>query len=128
MTQIRQEIETTVGFIKGRNAIHLDKVVQEENILIFHGEFSAPLCSNYSGKGRWLGYEFKFSEVRIYKCWELDLYPDEKKIISSFDVVKPCMWNSDLDESKLNYYVLSTYDYIYEIIAKDYVLALVSER
>jgi len=122
----RTAVETILGTIEGRDGIHLARTVHElsPSTLILYGNINARLCTSYSGTGRWISYELRFSRVSAYKCWELDYYPWEACINSSFDVVKQSKWLEELSIENAQHFVLSTYDYIYEIVAEHFDLIL----
>lgn len=133
-----QAIKTeAVGVISGRDAIYLDEFKQifdSKYNCIFKGEFNSILTEITSGKD-FIPYIFSFSGVIYYQCCELDLYINEKKLDSSFDLVCNSSLIQELKNgsisSKINedhkHYVLQTYDYVFDIIAKDYKLVIENE-
>lgn len=120
--------ETELGIFKGRDAIYLDELRHtfSPSTLLFSGEFNGRLCSDYSGKTRWIKYDLKFLNVVSYKCWELDTCP----ILNAtcFDVVQESSWIHELSVPGYRHYVLATYDFIYEIVASNFELNLGPER
>lgn len=127
----RVPVKTQLGLIKGRDSIFLDKLVQTDcpSTVKVHGEISANLCTDYSGPpGKWISYEMTFKGVLAYRGWEIDLYPSELQIVSSLDIIQGSTWAEDLAGSTRTHYVLSTYDYIYEILAQDFKLELGDAR
>lgn len=126
---MRKPIETKLGIISGRDAIYLDeqKMIEEPYGMIFTGEINGNLCSNNTSNMEWLSYRLSFDCPIYFSCHELDLY-DESALNSSFDILV----KSDLLASIINkdhrgkfkddfkHFVLATYDYVYEIIARDF--------
>ena len=126
-----------IGIIYGRDAIYLDEFRQifgTEYCCIFKGEFSSSLTDINSDK-HFIPYIFSFSDVIYYQCCELDLYINEKKLDSSFDLVCNSSLIQELKNGSISskisedhkHYVLQTYDYIFDIIAKDYKLVIGNE-
>ncbi|MCL2216849.1 MAG: hypothetical protein FWB91_07485 [Defluviitaleaceae bacterium] len=128
----RKAIETAVGIISGRDAIHLDKVeiLFDKYGMTFTGELCGALCSKNEMGRDWIAYKISFDDCVYHSCHELDLYSKEQKLVSSFDLVS----KSDLldsifnkqgigkfsNDKKYNHYILATYDYIFEIVACDF--------
>ena len=124
-----EPIITEIGIINGRDAIYLDLMEQKGNEIIFYGEINTGLTEIKNDiKKEWLKYKLSFKETIYYKCYELDFYKKKKSLESSFDKInnsKTIERMKLLDrEFKINnkhkHFVLTTYDYIYEIIASKY--------
>ena len=124
-----EPIITEIGIINGRDAIYLDLMEQKGNEIIFYGEINAGLTEIKNDiRKEWLKYKLSFKETIYYKCYELDFYKKKKSLESSFDKInnsKTIERMKLLDrEFKINnkhkHFVLTTYDYIYEIIASKY--------
>ena len=131
MTSHRREpIETPVGVVRGRDAIFLDALLHEGDLSALEcaGELSATLCDSYTGSANWIGFKLKFLHVPFFRGWEIEAYPFKLEKQSSFDLVKDSTLLRELDTQKHKHYVLSTYDYIYEIVAKNFELTLGRER
>lgn len=78
-----------IVIIYGRDAIYLDEfrqIFSTEYCCIFKGEFSSSLTDINSDK-HFIPYIFSFSDVIYNQCCELDLYINQKKLDSSFDLV-----------------------------------------
>ena len=133
-----QAIKTeAVGVISGGDAIYLDdfkQIFDSEYNCIFKGEFNSTLTEITSGKD-FIPYTFSFLDVIYYQCCELDLYVNENKMDSSFDFVDNSCLIQELTnrcttykiETDHKHYVLQTYDYIFDIVAKDYKLEIEPE-
>ena len=133
-----QAIKTeAVGVISGRDAIYLydfKQIFDSEYNCIFKGEFNSILTEITSGKD-FIPYTFSFSDVIYYQCCELDLYINEKKLDSSFDLVCNSSLIQELKNGSISskisedhkHYVLQAYDYFFDIIAKDYKLVIENE-
>ncbi|MBG9796038.1 hypothetical protein ABD76_27830 [Paenibacillus dendritiformis] len=121
-------IYTQLGIINGRDGIYLDKMHQDLNQLTFIGDINGKLCTNNELGYRWYSYKLVFNHVQAYDCRGLDIC--RWKVVSSLDEVK----NSDvlkevkLDGKGYNHYILSTYDYIYSIIAKGFEMEITEGR
>jgi len=107
-----KKIKTDLGFISGRDAIHLDKVQHfiESLELIFEGVIDSDSCS-IKQKSDWINYSLTFINVKSYSCTQIDDSIIEKDTESSFDC-------KTVKDGEYIDYVLSTYDYIYEIKAQ----------
>ncbi len=120
---IYKNIETSWGVLRKRNSIYLDSVYHEvDNAnLNFKGQISNTNLSQAIGEQEWIDYECIFNIVLAYKCIEIDSYFNIE-VKSSFDEVEDSEWISELELSndEFHHYVFSTYDYIYEIIAKGF--------
>jgi len=112
-------IETEFGIIEGRDGIFLDSLsYPNETEFILKGEFNI----NSEDKK----FEIKFSEIVYLHSIALDF--DERRQMESFGFVE----NSTLIKkfrnldhsnkliSKHAHYYFSTYDTVFEIVAKDY--------
>lgn len=120
---MREVIETELGVINGRDAILLNSVNQSVNPchIVLEGEVNSRLCSNlFEDKKVMIPYRISFDEVAFYKVWELDFYPSENDICSSFDTMR--FDGESVPHFNHLLYVFSTYDYIFEIAAKSYKL------
>ena len=130
----RKAIETEVGIISGRDAVFLDKVeiLSDKYGMIFTGELNGVLCSGNETGDRYIPYKISFDDCVYHSCHELDLYSGERDLISSFDlVIKSDLLNGIFDKQgigkfsndskeKYNHYVLATYDFVYEVVARDF--------
>ena len=132
---MRKPIETELGIISGRDAIYLDeqRIATKPYGLIFKGDFNGNLCSNNTTGKEWIPYELSFDYPLYFVCYELDLYPYELPLPSSFNTVAESEliaslfkqdWTGNLAKTDLNHYVLATYDYVYEILAQDFKLSI----
>lgn len=133
MNEIIKPIITEVGLIFGRDAIFLDKVniINEETFELL-GEFSGSLCKNLKDDND-VKYKIIFKNVHLFKMTELDFNEIEYK--SSFDEIvnsKQLLKMNKIDkENSVNkidktykHYVFSTYDTVFEIIGKDFILEI----
>jgi len=119
---VRTAIETTLGTLHGRDAIYLDQLSQEADRLVLAGEINSNLCSGASAPDQWIQYRLEFARLVALKVWELELYPAETLVESSFDLVEDSKWAEALGVSDLSHFVVSTYDYVYEVLASDFEL------
>lgn len=116
-------IETEHGEIHGRDGIYLDMLIQSfsPSSLQFRGDISRHQCTNTKIKKNWIGYILTFQDVEAFDCKALDIY-SENRITSSFDELFESQWLIDLKLEGFHHYILATYDYVYEIAARGYVL------
>lgn len=133
MTQIIIPVITEVGKIWGRDAIFLDKVnVINESTFELIGEFNAALCSNLKGCDD-RKYSLTFKGAHLFKMTELDF--SEIEYTSSFDLVENSdqvskMVHADKTEHigkidpSYKHYIFTTYDTVFEVICKEFVLKL----
>jgi len=123
-------IVTELGKLDGRDCIYLDSVKQcfSPNRLTFSGEINGDLCENNPFGHRWLVYELSFYQIQAFECRELEICNWE--IESSFDEIhdSKLLIELGLDEKSYKHYILSTYDYVYSIVAKGYELKITGYR
>ena len=128
-----EPINTKVGVIKGRDGIYLHKMEYNGSEIIFYGELVENLFNNFGGKD--LKYKLTFRNIVFYKCYELDIYPMENLLQSSFDLIKDSELLKKLksrdSQNKIQdnhkHYIFGTYDDIFEIIATEYDLIIDNE-
>jgi hypothetical protein len=125
-----EPIQTELGEIDGRDGIYLDDVKQtfSPNQLTFVGDINGNLCTNNSLGYRWYSYELTFHQVQAYDCRKLEIC--KWRVISSFDEVKDSELIKELrlEGKGYKHYILSTYDYVYQVIAKDFELKITGHR
>ena len=122
-------IETSLGILKGRDCIYLDKVYKKDRSYLFEGEINGRLLNN--GKDGFIKYKLEFKNVISMFTCELDSY-DAVNINSvySFEIIenskylKTIVANDELDIKSLKHYRLKTYDDVFDIIAEDYVFEI----
>lgn len=122
-------IETSLGILKGRDCIYLDKVYKKDRSYLFEGEINGRLLNN--GKDGFIKYKLEFINVISMFTCELDSY-DAVNINSvySFEIIENSKYlktiaaNDELDIKSLKHYRLKTYDDVFDIIAKDYALEI----
>ena len=120
----RLSIETSLGILYGRDAIYLDLLLQEFSKIEFEGNFTTALCSKYNGSNNRIKYNIKFYGVIFFSGCELDNYQDELKMVSSFDIILNSKIIEKFNSKNKKHFIFATYDYVYEIIAEDYILTL----
>jgi hypothetical protein len=121
-------IHTQLGVISGRDAIYLDTMEQEFNRIIFKGEFNGIVCTKNETGQEWVPYKLSFNQIQAFDCRELEI--SKWEVVSSFDeVVHSGLLNElGLDGKGYSHYILSTYDYVYSIIAKEFDLELTGSQ
>ena len=122
-------IETSLGILKGRDCIYLDKVYKKDRSYLFEGEINGRLLNN--SVDRYIKYKLEFKNVISMFTCELDSY-DAVNINSvySFEIIENSKYlktiaaNDELDIKSLKHYRLKTYDDVFDIIAEDYVFEI----
>ncbi len=126
----RISVQTSVGYIKGRDAIYLDKVIFiNERTIQVEGEINMNLCLDAleSEKGTSKKYKIVFNDVLSLKMVELDFY-DSEDGKSSFDLIES---SNQIDEmmkkdsagkidKTFKHLVFATYDSVFEIICSGF--------
>lgn len=125
-------IETDLGIITMRDGIFLDRVLSDGYHMIFTGEINGALVANPTSGKEWFPYTLTFRGVLVCLSCELDTYEGMGDSSfpgsSDFDIIEESAWlqslpiRTDYDKTHYHHYRLSTYDMIYNIIAKDYEL------
>ena len=123
-------IETDLGIITMRDGILLDQVLSDGYHMIFTGEINGNLVSRHRDEKEWFPYTLTFHGVLTCLSCELDTYENMGDISfpdgSDFDMIEESAWlqslpvRKDYDKDQYHHYRVSTYDMIYNIIAKDY--------
>ena len=122
-------IETSLGILKGRDCIYLDKVYKKDRLYLFEGEINGRLLNN--GKDGFIKYKLEFKNVVSMFTCELNSYDAINtngvysfEIIENSKYLKTIAANDELDIKLLKHYRLKTYDDVFDIIAKDYVFEI----
>lgn len=135
MMEAVNAVQTEIGELHGRNAIHLDEFSQKALSLTFKGEIDGRACRGSAPRKAWLQYRASFLGVLAYDCRELDVCP--WSVVSSFDEVENSEWLCELNlkaraqELKLGeirHYIFSTYDLVFRIAASRFELEILGER
>lgn len=121
-TQDRVPVQTELGLLVGRDCIHLNEMRhgQQPSVVTFSGSLNSHLCDGYRGDRDFLPFELVFEHVFALEGFELDRYPRQRRLKSSFDRVPDSDWQKLAPG--VRHFVVATYDFIYEIAAKQYVL------
>lgn len=128
-------INTQLGIISGRDAIYFNEQKFSESPygMTFTGEIAGALCSYNHLYKEWVPYTLSFYFPIYYVCYELDLYPNGRYLKSSFSLVKESALLTSILEKDITgkfkhqdfkHFVFATYDYVYEIIARDFKLEI----
>lgn len=128
----RISIQTSVGEIKGRDAIYLDKVIfVDERTIQIDGEVNMNLCSMSaeSEKGMFKKYKIVFNDVISLKMTELDFYDNEHGK-SSLDLIESSEQVAEMVKKNhagkitetYKHVALITYDTVFEIICSKFEL------
>jgi len=131
LDQINLEILTQLGYIKGRDAIHVDSFHQKANFIEIIGEINGNLCTNNYNESRWYKFMLSFKNVMVFRREALDIYPWKKwDTKSNFDEVKNSTWITEyeLDDKKFKHYIIETYDDVYFVICEEFELKIIGER
>lgn len=121
-----KSIITEIGIIEGRDAILLDGVLQCNAEVLLEGRINAALCSRPTNNARWVPYRISFIGVKAFDCREVEI--SDWRNPSSFCEIVDSEWLGRLGlRAPCRHYVFATYDYVYEVAAKEYRLSLASE-
>lgn len=125
---------TTVGVIRGRDALFLDEAhyLPTSLRLVLRGDLTCSLCSLPPATTNFTPYELSFLGVCAFQVVELELNGWQGE--SSFDEVHQSIWLTQLSlqdhqqtlNPKHRHYAVQTYDYVFNVIAKSYQLWLPS--
>ena len=122
-------IETSLGILKCRDCIYIDKVYKKDRSYLFEGEINGRLLNN--GKDSFIKYKLEFKNVISMFTCELDSYDAiNTNSVYSFEIIEDSKYlkiiaaNDELDIKSLKHYRLKTYDDVFDIIAEDYSLEI----
>lgn len=121
-------IETSMGFLKGRDSIFLDSLTDDGISLTLKGGIINAATAPQEERP----YTLIFRGCIAYFSCELDTYFNLSKEYSdsSFSLIKNSKWlkklpiRKDFPKSMYKHYRVYTYDVIYDIIATDHELKL----
>lgn len=126
-------INTHIGYLEGRDCIYLKKVIQDEfDDLIFECKLNGHLVSSLKND-EWLNCVLTFKSVIYYQSCEIDTYFNQMDFLntkSSFDEIKDSQLlkdtpiRQDVNKDRHHHYVVHTYDFIFDILAKEYELTV----
>lgn len=123
-------VNTELGIILGRDGIFIDDIKQEYNKLILIGDINGTLCktTDTTKKNKWYSYRLEFHDVKIYECQHIDIC--NWHVESSFDYIEDSniLKTNKLLNKKHYHYIVSTYDYIYSIVATEFDLKITTVR
>ena len=122
------------GSLNGRDCIYIDTVTQDDmDNLIFRGEINGWLAEKIKAE-KFIPYQLDFHRVIAYFVCELDTYENIDNSAhldySSFNIVEGSKWleslpmRQDFDKSVYRHYQVFTYDFVYNIIAVDFDIAV----
>ena len=123
-----------LGKLNGRDCIYIDKVFQDDmDNLVFEGEITGFLAEKIT-TDRFIPYRLAFYRIIAYFVCELDTYENIDSSAhldySSFNIVENSQWleslpvRKDFDRSVYKHYQVFTYDFVYNIIAVDFDIAV----
>lgn len=125
-------IETSVGIIRGRDAIYLDQVFFDKTrqSIELCGEINGRLCSKNDADLEWIKYSLTFSGILFFTMTELDFA--EPIAPSSFIEIKDSsviqqMRKADSAKkltSSHKHFQLQTYDDVFEIVCRSFELKI----
>lgn len=123
-----------LGKLNGRDCIYIDRVSQDDmDNLIFKGEINGHLAEKIKAD-RVIPYKLTFHRVISYFVCELDTYENIDNSAhldySCFNIVENSRWldglpvRKDFDKSIYKHYQVFTYDFVYNIVAVDFNIAV----
>ena len=121
-----KKINTEVGYIEAkRNAIYLDSLEQQGNILNLIGEINSIWCEKKSKNYKWYKYRLTIKGVKEYKAVNIeDYYKKEINTESTFSEV------IDVSNSKMDFktIIIETYDWAYIVVCKSFEFVIIGRR
>ncbi len=110
--------EIILSQVNARDGIFIDFVNQDykESSLTFIGDVKGELLGLPEGYRRFL---LVFSVVSYYSCVDLDFSEVDAQSVSNFNIIQDSEYIRLNQLIGFNHYYLSSYDYAYEIIAKE---------
>lgn len=118
---VTKKIETLVGHIHGRDAIHCDscEFVIERGKLILKGDINNLNCSKSKKSTDWIAFALIFLKIKHFSCVQRDLTDLEIHTESCFDEVveSNLIENLGLFDQDVTHYIVSTYDHIFQVVA-----------
>jgi len=122
-----ESIETEFGKILGRDSIYIDRFTHTlyPSKITCKGEINLSNLEYYEGNYKFISYVLTFKNVSYFKAWDIDCNLLAFHTKSSFDEF---IGSPIAQREKQKHYILSTYDFIYEIIASDHNLIFGEKR
>jgi hypothetical protein len=107
--------------IQARDAILINTVIHlsKRNELMFKGTVYSELIKP-NDSGTILPFELCFQNIKMFEFINLELSELDSKMESNFMEVKDSEFIREKNLQGFHHYVFSTYDYVYQIIAKTY--------
>ncbi len=123
-----------LGGLNGRDCIYIDRVFQDDmDNLVFEGQINGYLAEKIK-KEKFIPYKLVFKRVIAYFVCELDTYENIDNSAhldySCFNIVEGSKWleslpvRRDFDKSLYKHYQVFTYDFVYNIVAVDFDIAV----
>lgn len=131
MDFVHNVIETELGVLDGRDAIHVDKFEQKFNKIIIEGEVNSRFCKEEYRNCRWYSIKIVFDGIKAYKCENIDIYHwKDWNTQSCFEEISDSDWANEykLKKEEYKHLILETYDYVYFILCKKYEFKVTGER
>jgi hypothetical protein len=125
----RVPIDTPFGYLKGRDAIHLDRVLFEDrtNVVVLEGAVTRvskePLNIGFTG------FSLRFSGTLAFRCLELD--SSKWDWTSCFEEIVDSDWVRTLGgkvTQKNRHFFVQTYDDVFDIVCDRYDFAVTKEE
>lgn len=92
-------IETSLGILKGRDCIYLDKVYKKDRSYLFEGEINGRLLNN--SVDRYIKYKLEFKNVISMFTCELDSYNAiNTNSVYSFEIIEDSKYLKKLSADK----------------------------
>ena len=127
------DISTAFGRLYGRDCLFLDRTEFKNNKLILEGEINGSLTGN-KASDKWIPFRLIFNSVIAYFSCELDTYENLSRIGGCFGIVEESEHlerlpvRDDFDKSEYKHYRVCTYDYVFDVFAKDFELMANNKR
>lgn len=122
-----QQTNSILSSIRSRTAIFIDNVIyhNKKASVVLKGTL-IPESIGFDDKNILL-FEITFKGVFLFESITLDNSELDSKMLSNFDIIKDSKRVKYTNNHEVTHYLLSTYDYVYQIIAEEYILKINNE-
>lgn len=118
------QTDSILSTIHSRTAIFIDNVIcQHRKASVLLKGTIMPEAMGYDAQPIFT-FEMTFVGVLAFEAMSLDNSKLDSQMLSNFNMIADSQLIQDPQSQKTVHYVLSTYDYVYQIVAKEYTLKI----
>ncbi|MGF6148755.1 Uncharacterised protein [Kingella potus] len=118
--------DTPLSTSNTRDGILIRSACHDGNArLVFTGEFKAVSAAQ---ERTYRQFKLSFSGIASYICTELDLCPLDAKMSANFNIIENSAFVRAHRLDGFTHYILSSYDYTYQIVAQNMAFDLLPEQ